>query len=635
MRHTRAFWPLSNTKTTTASSMIAGAGLGLALWAAAGMALAQDMITSHGISTFPDNLKYDADFPHLDYVNPNAPKGGEMSIWAFGSFDSMNPYSIKGRSGALSNAGLETLLTATSDEIGSEYGLLAASLTYPEDRSEVTFTLHDGTAFADGSPLTANDVLFSYELFREKGLPSFRAVLQASVASAEVIDDRTIRYVFVEDRPKRDLISLVGGLPVLSQAHYEANGLDLEENSTIPLLGSGPYFVDMDAVRMGQTMVVRRNPDYWGQNLPINIGRNNFDAIRIEYYADYSAAFEGFKGGTYHFRNEASSRTWATGYDFPALERGHVVKEEIAHGNIAPGQSFVFNLRRPHLQDPRVRQAIGLMFNFEWSNESLFYGIYDRSNSFWANTNLAAADMPSAAELALLEPLADMLPPGVLGAEPIPAPVSGERQLDRRNLRAANALLEEAGWIVNDQGMREKDGQLLTIEFLNDSQSFDRIVNPYVENLKRAGINAIHNRVDNAEAENRERPPLYDFDVVTSFLQTGYQPGSNLQQLFGSDSANESAFNKMGLQDPAVDALIQHVMDATTQDELETAISALDRVLRALHFRVPQWHKAAHTIAYYDMYRRPENLPPYALGNLDFWWYDAERAAELREAGAL
>lgn len=614
---------------------LAGLGLGLALWAAAGMAFAQGMITAHGISTFPDNLKYDADFPHLDYVNPDAPKGGEMSIWAFGSFDSMNPYSIKGRAGALANAGLESLLTTTADEIGSEYGLLAESLTYPEDRSEVTFTLHENIRFSDGSPLTANDVLFSYELFREKGLPSFRAVLTASVASAEVIDDRTIRYVFMEDRPKRDLISLVGGLPVLSQAHYEANDLDLEENSTIPLLGSGPYFVDMEQVRMGQTMVVRRNPDYWGQSLPINIGRSNFDEIRIEYYADYSAAFEGFKGGTYHFRNEASSRTWATGYDFPALERGHVIKEEIPHGNIAPNQSFVYNMRRPQLQDPRVREAIGLMFNFEWSNESLFYGIYERSASFWANTNLGATGLPSPEELALLEPLADQLPAGVLDAEPVAAPASGARQLDRRNLRAASALLDEAGWIVNDQGMREKDGQLLTIEFLNDSQTFDRVINPYVENLKRAGINAVHNRVDNAEAENRERPPLYDFDVVTSFLQTGYQPGSNLQQLFGSENANDSAFNKMGLQDPAVDALIEHVMDAETQGELETAISALDRVLRALHFRGPQWHKASHTIAYFDIYRRPETLPPYALGNLDFWWFDAERAAELEAEGAL
>jgi len=617
------------------STLLAGVGLGLALWASGTVAFAADMITSHGISTFPDNLKYDADFEHLDYVNPDAPKGGEMSIWAFGSFDSLNPYSIKGRSGALASAGLESLLTSTADEIGSEYGLLAESLTYPEDRSEVTFTLHEGTTFSDGSPLTANDVLFSYELFREKGLPSFRAVLSQSVDSAEVIDDRTIRYVFAEDRPKRDLISLVGGLPVLSQAFYEANDMDLEENSPIAHMGSGPYVVDMDRVRMGQTMVVKRNPDYWGADLPINRGRSNFDSIRVEYYADYNAAFEGFKGGSYHFRNEASSKTWATSYDFPALEKGWVVKSEIDHGNIAPGQSFIFNLRRPQLQDPLVRQAIGLMFNFEWSNEQLFYGIYDRSGSFWANTDLGASGLPSEAELALLEPLADMLPPGVLDAEPVEAPTSGARQLDRRNLRAANALLDEAGWIVNSEGMREKDGELLTIEFLNDSQTFDRVINPYVENLKRAGINAVHNRVDNAEAENRERPPLYDFDVVTGFLQTGYQPGSGLKQYFGSETANESAFNKMGLQNGAVDALIENVMAAETQEEMEIGISALDRVLRALHFRIPQWHKAAHTIAYYDMYGRPETLPPYALGNLDFWWYDADKAAKLEAEGAL
>jgi microcin C transport system substrate-binding protein len=390
----------------------------------------------------------------------------------------------------------------------------------------------------------------------------------------------------------------------------------------------------MERTRMGQTMVLTRNPDYWGEALPVNVGRNNFDALRVEYYADYNAAFEGFKGGSYHFRNEASSKTWATSYDFPSLDKGWVIKEEIHHGNISPGQSFIFNMRRPQLQDARVREAIGLMFNFEWSNESLFYGIYERDGSFWGNTDLAAEGLPSQAELALLEPLADLLPPGVLDSEPVAAPASGARQLDRGNLRRASALLDEAGWIVNDQGMREKDGRLLEIEFLNDSQTFDRVINPYVENLKRAGINAVHNRVDNAEAENRERPPLFDFDIVTGFLQTGYQPGSGLKQYFGSEGVDD-VFNKMGLADPAVDALIEHVTAAETQTEMEVAISALDRVLRAHYIRVPQWHKASHTIAYYDFYGRPDTLPPYALGNLDFWWFDAEKAARLEAAGAL
>jgi microcin C transport system substrate-binding protein len=609
-------------------------GLMLALSAVAAVAQGK-VITSHGISTFPNNLKYTSDFPHLDYVNPDAPKGGEMSVWAFGSFDSLNPYSIKGRSGGLANVALESLLTGSADEIGSEYGLLAETLVYPEDRSEVTFTLRDGVLFSDGTPLTATDVIFSYELFREKGLPSFRKVLRDSVVSAEVIDPKTVKYVFADDQPKRDLISLVGGLPVFSQAYYTANDMDLEENSDVPHLGSGPYSVDMDRIRMGQTMVVTRNPDYWGNDLPINIGRNNFDAIRIEYYADYNAAFEGFKGGSYYFRNEASSKQWATSYDFPAIEKGWVKKSELQHGNIAPGQSFIFNLRRPQLQDARVREAIGLLFNFEWSNESLFYGIYDRGGSFWENTELSAQGLPSPAELALLEPLADKLPAGVLDAEPIAAPVSGSRQLDRKNLRRANMLLDEAGWIVNDKGMREKDGVLLTVDFLNDSQTFDRVINPYVENLKRAGISAVHNRVDNAAAENRERPPSYDFDIVTGFLQTGYQPGSGLKQYFGSETADTSAFNKMGLKDEAVDALIDHVMAATTQEELEVAVSSLDRVLRALQFRIPQWHKSSHTIAYYDMYEFPDPLPPYALGNLDFWWFNAEKAEKLKADGAL
>ncbi|MFT7310054.1 MAG: microcin C transport system substrate-binding protein [Paracoccaceae bacterium] len=636
--------PLSQTSVAPAWSwfatarcrMTAGLGIGLSVLSLLALEAKAEghLITSHGISTFGE-LKYPADYPHLDYVNPQAPKGGEMSVWAFGSFDSLNPYSIKGRSGGFGSVPLESLLIGTADEIGAEYGLLAASLSYPEDRSEVTFTLHEGITFSDGSPLTAQDVLFSYDLFREKGLPSFRKVLRDSVVSAEVLDPLTIHYVFAEDQPKRDLISLVGGLPVFSKAFYQANDMDLEDNSDMPHLGSGPYVVDMDRTRMGQTMVVKRNPDYWGQDLPINLGRNNFDFLRVEYYSDYNAAFEGFKGGSYHFRNEASSKTWATSYDFPSLEKGWVIKQELQHGNIAPGQSFIFNLRRPQLQDARVREAIGLLFNFEWSNESLFYGVYDRDGSFWANTDLAATGLPSEAELALLTPLADLLPAGVLDAEPVQAPTSGERQLDRKNLRRANGLLNAAGWKINDEGMRMKDGQPLRIEFLNDSQTFDRVINPYVENLRRAGIEAVHSRVDNAEAENRERPPSYDFDIVTGFLQTGYQPGSGLKQYFGSETADTSTFNKAGVKDPAVDALIDAVMAANSQTELAVAVSALDRVLRALQFRVPQWHKSAHTIAYYDMYEHPETLPPYSLGNLDFWWFNADRAEKLQSEGAL
>ena len=601
-------------------------------WAVA-VSAQETIIRSHGIATFGE-LKYPADFPHLDYVNPDAPKGGEISVWAFGGFDSMNPYTTKGRPGALSSVFYESLLAGTDDEQGAAYGLLAESMEYPEDRSWVIFDIRPEARFSDGSPVTADDVKFTLELFLEKGLPDFRFVLAQQIDSVEVLDTRRIKFIFAEDFPKRDLPQLAGGLPVFSEAHYTANARDLEEPSLEPFLGSGPYLPGrMD---VGQTLVYERDPDYWGAALPINIGRNNFDFIRIEYYADYQAAFEGFKGGSYTFRNEASSKSWATGYDFPALEQGWVVKRELDDGTLATGQSFVFNLRRPHLQDARVREAIGLMFNFEWSNESLFYDLYARIDSFWENSELAATGAPTPEELAILEPLADLLPPGVLTDEAVQAPTSGLRQVDRRNLRRASALLDEAGWTVGSDGLRRNEnGNVLRLDILNDSQTFDRVINPFVDNLRGLGVDAIHNRVDSAQATNRERPPNYDFDLVTGQFPMSYIPGSGLKQFYGSETADESSRNLMGLRSEAVDRLIDIVLAAGNEDELLYATRALDRVLRAERFWIPQWFKDKHTVAYYDMYEHPEPLPPYALGNLDFWWYSAEKGEALKAAGVL
>lgn len=618
----------------SARQLLTMAALTLALVFAALMARAEaDVTRAHGISTF-GALKYPADFPYLDYVNPNAPKGGEISVWAFGSFDSMNPYTTKARAGGLSTVFYESLLTGTDDEIGASYGLLAESLEFPQDRSWVIFNLRPEARFSDGSLLTADDVLFSYELFLEKGLPDFRFVLAQQVESAEVLDTYRIKYIFKEDFPKRDLPELVGGLPVFSRADYEANNRDLEESSLEPFLGSGPYV--LDRLEVGQSLTYARNPEYWGRNLPINVGRNNFDRIRVEYYADYTSAFEGFKGGSYTFRNEASSKIWATGYDFPSIDNGWVVKRELPNGNIATGQSFVFNLRRPQFQDPRVREAIGLMFNFEWSNETLFYGLYERINSFWENSELAASGLPGPEELAILEPLADILPPGVLTEEAVMAPVSSNRQLDRAALRRASALLDEAGWIVGTDGLRRNAaGEVLRVEFLNDSQTFDRVLNPYVENLRRLGVDAVHERVDSAQATQRERPPGYDFDFVTAQFPMEYIPSSGLKQFFGADTADTSTRNRMGLRSEAVDRLVDVVLEAKNEEEVKFATRALDRVLRAERFWVPQWFKDVHTVAYYDMYEHPDPLPPYALGNLDFWWYNAEKGEALRAAGAI
>ena len=594
-------------------------------------ALAQEAtIRAHGISTFGD-LKYGPDFAHLDYVNPAAPKGGEISIWASGGFDSYNPYTIKGRAAAFSSGPLESLLTGTADEIGSAYGLLAESMEYPESRDWVIFTLRPEARFSDGSPLTADDVLFSYELLRDKGLSSFRGVITQMIAGAEVIDPLHIKFTFTPDYPRRDVVQAAGSLPVFSKAEFERTGRDIQETSDIPYLGSGPYV--FDSADEGRRVVWRRNPDYWAQNLPINIGRNNFDRIRVEYFADYEAAFEGFKAGAYTFRNEASSLIWATRYDFPALSNGWVIKTELPNGNIGSGQSFVMNLRREKFQDPRVREAIGLMFNFEWSNESLFYGLYARTTSFWDNSELAATGTPSPEELALLTPVADLLPPGVLTDEAVLPPTSGATQLDRGNMRRAAALLDEAGWLVGADGMRRNAaGQTLVVEFLNESQTFDRVINPYVENLRAMGVDAVHSRVDDAQMTARERS--HDFDIVTAQLGQDYIPGSGLQQYFGSASTDD-AFNAMGLQSPAVDALIGNIEAADTREEMTIAVRALDRVLRAYRFWVPQWFKDVHTVAYFDMYEHPETLPPYALGELDFWWVNAEKAEKLKAAGAF
>ena len=618
-----------------AGRWLATGALIIGLAVAAGAARSQDLIVSHGISTFGE-LKYPADFSHLDYVNPDAPKGGEIAEWAPGGFDSMNPYSVKGRAAALASAAFETILTGVSDEIGSAYCLLCSTLEYPADRSFVIFNLRPEARFSDGSPLTAEDVVFSYETFLAKGLTDFRTVFAQQVQSAEVLDPHRVKFTFKPGVPTRDLPQDVGGLPILSKAHYEANKLDLEEQSMTPFLGSAPYV--LEKAEGGTSVTYRRNPDYWGRDLPIAKGTSNFDSIRIEYFGDSAVAFEGFKGGAYTFRNENSARVWSTQYDFPALAAGHVVRAELPSGTKASGQAFVFNLRREKFKDPRVREAIGLMFNFEWSNETLFYGLYARINSVWENSWLAASGVPSPEEVALLQPLVDegLLPATILTDEPVMAPVSGATQMDRKNLRRASALLDEAGWMPGADGMRRNAaGEVLTVAFLNDDPSFERVINPYVENLKSLGVDAKLESIDQAQMEARTRPPSYDFDMIVSNARSGYISGSELKQYYGSETADVSAFNVMGLKSPAVDRMVDVVMAAKSNDELTNATRALDRVLRGERFWVPQWFKATHTVAYYDMYEHPETLPPYALGELEFWWFNAEKAAALKAAGAL
>jgi len=587
---------------------------------------------SHGISTFGD-LKYPANFTHLDYVNPDAPKGGEIIIAnERGTFDSFNPYARKGVPAALASVSLERLMTGTADEIGSSYGLVAQSLEYPDDRAWVIFTLRPEARFSDGSPVTAADVVFTHNMFMEQGLPSYREVVSRIISGVEALDEHRVKFTFVPDSPFRERIDQAGATPVFSQAWMEAQEYRLDESNLTPVMGTGPYL--LDSYDINERVTYRRNPDYWGNDLPINVGRNNFDSIRVEYFADGNAAFEGFKSGAYTFRVENSSKQWATGYNFPALEAGHVVKAELHDGAQASGQAFVFNMRRDRFKDPRVREAIGLMFNFEWSNETLFYGLYARINSFAENSYLAAQGMPSPEELAVLEPMADLLPEGVLTDSAVMAPPSGTRQLDRNNLRRASDLLDAAGWAVGDDGIRRNAaGETLKVEFLERSPAFDRVINPYVENLSRLGVEAVLNRVDNAQYVDRRY--AFDYDIITDHMGVGYEPGGNLAQALGSAEMEVSVFNSPGVADPAVDALIEVIRNADTKDELVVGVKALDRVMRAMKFWVPQWYKDVYTVAYFDMFEHPDPLPPYDLGYLDFWWVNADKAAALKAAGAL
>ena len=405
-----------------------------------------------------------------------------------------------------------------------------------------------------------------------------------------------------------------------------------------PLLGTGAYA--LDTMNVGQQVVYKRNPDYWAQNLPLGLGRNNFDRIRIEYFGDDTAALEAFKSGIYTFRNENSAKNWATAYDFENLSNGSVIKAELPNGNIASGQAFLFNLRREKFQDPRVREAIGLMFNFEWSDQTLFYGLYSRINSIWENTAMAAVGPATVAEAAILQPLIDegLLPVTILTDEPIMGSVSNaDKGLDRGNLRRASALLDEAGWPAGDDGMRRNaKGETLKVEFLEDSPTFERVISPYVENLRALGVDASLNLIDAAQLSQRTDPPNFDFDIIVgNAVNGGYEPGSELKQAYASTTVDNSTRNRAGVSNPAVDKLLDLVEGAKTREELDLTVRALDRVLRTLKFWVPQWYKNTHTVAYYDQYEHPEALPPYALGEIDFWWFNAEKAAKLKASGVL
>lgn len=603
-----------------------------AVWSQQPDAGDEKIITSHGYAIIGD-LALPADFPHLPYVNPEAPKGGYIveAIPNNTNFDNFNPFTLKGRPAVFSSAMLEAMFARDANDFAAAYCLLCETIDYPESRDWVIFNLRPEARFADGSALTAEDVVFSVETMRDQGSTGLTLLIRQQIASVEALDPQRVKFTFAEGYPRREVISFAGQLPVMSKADFAARGLRLDETMDAPLLGSGPYAPSDWA--MGRWVEASRDKDYWGEDLPINRGQNNFDRLRYEYFSDYDAAFQAFTAGEYTFRREVSSIKWATAYSFPALGKGWVTAATLPDKSSVSGQTWVFNLRRAKFQDPRVREAIGLMFNFKWTNEKQFYGLYERVNSFWENSELEAAGLPSEAELALLEPLRADLPESVFTEPAFTWPEGSSRPSDRAARLRASELLDQAGWVAGDDGMRRNaDGRMLRVEILNDSVTLDRVLNPYVENLRGIGIDAVNMRVDNAEVQARER--AHDFDITSGFLGQSPIPGAEMRPVFGSDFA-DTENNLLGLQNPAIDALIEAVERAETREEMTVATHALDRSLRALRLWVPQWYNANHLIAYYDMYEHPETLPDYALGEMSFWWFNPEKAEKLKAEGAL
>ena len=596
---------------------------------------AQDDLTiSYGFSNFGE-LKYPADFAHLDYVNPEAPKGGEISIWSQGSFDSFNQYARDGVPAALNTIGSEAILTTTADDPYGAYCFLCTTLEYPEDLSFVTFNLRDDVFFSDGTPMTSEDVEFSFNLFLEQGITEYRRIVEGFIDRVEVEGPYRITFYFNDTASLRDRVTFAGGTPVFSKKWFEETGARLDESTQVPFMSTGAYV--LDSFKFNSRVVYKRNPDYWGNDIAFNKGRNNFDRIRVEYFADSDAAFEGFKAGDYTFRTENSSQDWASGYDFQAVNNGWVKREEIPDGNVGTRLSWVFNLDRTRWQDIRTREAIGMMFNSAWSKQTLQYGLYDRPISFWSNTELAASGTPSEDELALLKPLVDegLLDPSILTDEakvPVDHDAATNRP-SRRIIRQASALLEDAGWTIGDDGLRRNsNGEVLSLTIIQFSPIYDRFINPFIENLRLIGVQGTLERVDTSQYVERRRKG--DFDLANQGFDMGFEPSIGLEQWFASKTADDSSRNLMRLRNPGIDRLIGHAIAASTLDELKTAVHALDRALRAEVFDIPLWYNPKTWVAYYDFYRHPENLPPLQVGELDFWWYDAEAAERLKAQGA-
>ena len=589
---------------------------------------ADDSIETHGLSSFGD-LALPQDFPHFYYVDPQAPTGGLLSLQItgtsgnqnFDTFDTLNMYSWKGNGAAGMGATFDTLMTANGDEPDSVYGLLAQTVRVSGDKRDYRFRLRSEARFFGGSRVTAADVAFSLNVLKDKGHPTYAQLLK-EVESASAEGDDVVHVRFVRGR-SRDAHLIVVGMPVFSAVWW--GGRDFAAATLDPPLGSGPYKVK--AFEQGRFIEFERDPNYWGTKLPVNLGQNNFDRLRFEYYRERQVAFEAFKAGAINYREEFTSRFWATAYDFPAVNDGRVRKEVLRDGAPVRTQGWYLNTRREQFKDPRVREAIGLAFDFEWTNKNIMYSAYKRIVSFFPNSDMEAKGKPGPEELKLLEPFRDKLPASVFD-EPYTAPVSDGSGSDRKLLKQAYELLLSAGCKRDGGAMMLPNGKPLTIEFLDSSSALQPHTMPFVQNLGKLGIWANIRVVD--AAQYKSRTDAFDFDVVTAASGGATTPGADLRVVYTSEAAAQNGSrNLAGVSDPVVDAIVETIATAKTRENLNTACRALDRVLRVGHYWVPMWYRDTYWVAYWDAFARPERQPKLGVGAPGTWWWDEGKAKAI------
>jgi len=613
---------------------VVGMGAGAVLCFAAGsktQAQPADDADQHGISSFGD-LKYPADFSHFDYVDPSAPKGGLFSQIGPGTiynqngqtFNSLNSFILRGDAAQGMELTFATLMARANDEPDAMYGLAARAVHTSADGLTYRFALRPQARFHDGSPLTAHDVVFSLTTLKQKGHPIITQLMR-DFLGCEAADDATVVVRFAPKRG-RDVPLFIAGLPIFSRAYYAKRPFD-ETSLDIPL-GSGPYRVGR--FEAGRTIEYARVPDWWGANLPASRGQYNFDLVRYEYYRDRDVGFEGFTAKSYLFREEFTSRIWATRYNFPAIKDGRVKRDVLPDDTPSGAQGWFINTRRAKFGDPKIREALGCAFDFEWTNKTIMYGSYLRTHSVFQNSDMMATGKPSTEELALLEPFRGKVPDEVFG-EPFVPPVSDGSGQDRALLRRASQLLQQAGYVIKDGHRVSPEGERFGFEFLVDEPSFQPHHMPFIKNLRALGVDGTLRIIDAAQMQQRLKD--FDFDVTIQRFGFSATPGESLRNYFSSQAAAvKGSQNLAGIADPAIDAMIDRVIAADTRVELTTACRALDRVLRAGRTWIPHWYKASHWIAYWDTFGRPSTKPRYARGVLETWWHDSHKASKIIEA---